>query len=156
MIVTGAGLNGAGLDDEVSNVLNMPVKRLNFADRLNITIDPENTKPWNPALMDNALALTSMAIDGIKGLNFHRGRFAARKLFVKHKKNWIKTGVLAAAVLAMLFFNMITETVTLNRKIDSIDQQITTIYKETFPNVKRIVDPHREMQVKVQEEKKAP
>ena len=155
MIVTGAGLNGAVLDDEVSKVLDIPVNRLNFADRLNIMIDPENSKPWNPAIMDNALALTSMAIDGIKGLNFHRGRFAARKLFVKHKKNWIKTGVLAAAVLALLFFNMITETVTLNRRIDRIDQQITAIYRETFPNVKRIVDPHREMQVKVQEEKKS-
>jgi type II secretory pathway component PulL len=155
IIVTGSGLNGAGLDDEVSKVLNMPVNRLNFAERLNVVIDGENTKSWDPALMDNALALTLMAIDGIKGLNFHKGRFAARKFFVKHKKNWIKTGVLAAAALALLFFNMITETVTLNRRMDSIDQQITTIYKETFPNVKRIVDPHREMQVKVQEAKKS-
>ena len=154
MVVTGSGLNGASLDHDVSKVLNIPVNRLNFAESQNILMDRENTKPWNPVLLDNALALTLMTIDGIKGLNFHKGRFAAKKLFVKHKKNWIKTGILAAAVLALLFFSTITETVTLNRKLERIDRQITAIFKETFPNVKRIVDPHREMQVNVQQAQK--
>ena len=155
MVVTGSGLNGASLDNDVSRVLNIPVNRLNFADRLNIQIDSENIKPWNPALMDNALALTLMAIEGIKGLNFHKGRFAAKKLFLKHKKNWIKTGILAAAVLALLLFNAIAENITLNRRLNRIDQQITDIFKATFPQVKRIVDPHREMQVNLQEAKKS-
>jgi type II secretion system protein L len=155
LMVTGSGLNGAAMDKDVSKVLDMPVNRLNVAERLDIPIDDAHTRPWNPELMDNALALALMTIDGIKALNFHKGRFAARKFFAKHKKNWIKTGMLAAAVLALLLFNTITETVTLNRRLDRIDQQITAIYKETFPNVKRIVDPHREMQVNVQEAKKS-
>jgi Tfp pilus assembly PilM family ATPase len=155
ILVTGSGLNGAGLDSEVSKVLDIPVNRLNFADHLNIQIDSENTKPWNPALMDNALALALMAIEGIKGLNFHKGQFAAKKLFVKHKKNWIKTGILATAVLALIFSSAIMENYTLNRKLDLIDQQITDVFKATFPQVKRIVDPHREMQVNLQEAKKS-
>jgi general secretion pathway protein L len=155
IVITGAGLNGAGLDSEVAKVLNIPVNRLNFADRLSIEMDRDNGKPWNPALMDNALALVLMAIQGIKGLNFHKGQFAARKIFVKHKKNWIKTGILAAAVLTLLFFGAILENYTLNRKIDQIDRQITDVYKATFPEAKRIVDAHREMQVKVQEARKS-
>ena len=155
VVVTGSGLNGAGLDQDVAAVLNIPVNRLNFADRLNVQFDNADTKPWNPALMDNALALALMAIEGIRGLNFHKGQFAARKIFVKHKKNWIKTGILAATVLALLFFSTIMETVTLSRKMDRIDQQITGIFKETFPEVKRIVDPYREMQVNVQEAQKS-
>jgi len=155
VVVTGSGLNGTGLDQDVAAVLNIPVNRLNFADRLNIQFDNADTKPWNPALMDNALALALMAIEGIRGLNFHKGHFAARKIFVKHKKNWIKTGILAATVLALLFFSTIMETVTLNRKLDRIDQQITGIFKETFPEAKRIVDPYREMQVNVQEAQKS-
>ena len=152
--VTGPGLNGAGLDSDVAKVLDIPVNRLNIADHLNVQIDSENTKPWDPAIMDNALALALMAIEGAKGLNFHKGQFAAKKIFIKHKKNWIKTGILAAAVLALLFFTVIMESYTLNRKLDHIDQQITGVFKETFPEVKRIVDPHREMQVNVQEAKK--
>jgi Tfp pilus assembly PilM family ATPase/Tfp pilus assembly protein PilN len=154
IVVTGSGLNGAGLDDDVSSVLDIPVKRLNFAERLNVQLDNQNSKPWDPALMDNALALTYMAIEGIRGLNFHKGQFAAKKIFIKHKKNWIKTGILAAAVLALIFFSAITETYTLNRKLDHIDQQITGIFKATFPDVKRIVDPYREMQVNVQQAQK--
>ena len=155
IVITGAGLNGAGLDSEVAKVLNIPVNRLNFADRLSIDMNSDNAKPWNPALMDNALALALMAIQGIKGLNFHKGQFAAKKIFVKHKKNWIKTGILAAAVLALLFFGAILENYTLNRKLDQIDRQITGVYKATFPEANRIVDAHREMQVKVQEARKS-
>ncbi len=155
VVVTGAGLNGASLDNDVSKVLDIPINRLNFADRLNIPIDSENTKPWNPALMDNALALTMMAVEGIKGLNFHKDHFAAKKLFIKYKKYWIKTGILAAAVLALLFFSALTETYTINRKLDRIDQQIRGVYKATFPDAKRIVDPHREMQISVQEAQKS-
>ena len=155
LVITGAGLNGASLDNEVSRVLEIPINRLNFADRLDFQIDSENNSTWKPALMDNALALTLMAIEGIKGLNFHKEHFAAKKLFLKYKNHWIKTGILAAAVLALLFFGAITETYTTNRKLDRIDRQITEVYKETFPDAKRIVDPYREMQINVQEAKKS-
>ena len=155
LLVTGSGLNGANLDHDVSKVLDIPVNRLNFADRLNIAIDDENINPWNPALMDNALALAMMAVEGLKSLNFHKGRFAARKFFVKHKNNLLKTGILAAAVLALFFVGVIIESHTLNRRLDRINQQITGIFQATFPNVKRIVDPYQQMQVKVQEAKKS-
>jgi general secretion pathway protein L len=154
MIVTGAGLNGATFEQDVSEILNFPVKRLNFADRLNIPINSENVKPWNPALMDNALALTFMEIEGIKGLNFHKGQFAAKKFLLKNKKNVTRTGILAAAVLVLLFFSVVSEYYTLNRQLAKVDQQLISIFQETFPEVKRIVDPFQQMQVKVREVKK--
>ncbi len=155
MVVTGSGLNGANFDADVSRFLELPVKRLNFADRLSIPIDGEDNKSWDPALMDNALALALMEIEGIKGPNFHKGRFAAKKFIVKHKKYLIKTGILAASVLALLFFNIIGESYTLNRQIYRFNRQITGIFQETFPEVKRIVDPFQQMQIKVQEVKKS-
>jgi type II secretory pathway component PulL len=155
IVITGSGLNGAGLDSEVAKVLNIPVNRSNFAGRLDIEMDSGNAKPWDPALMDNCLALALMAIEGIKGLNFHKGQFAAKKLFLKYKRNWIKSGILAAAVLALLFFGAVLESYTLNRRLDQIDSQINGVYKATFPEATRIVDAHREMQVKVQEAKKS-
>ncbi len=41
------------------------------------------------------------------------------------------------------------------RALDRIDQQIMAVYKATFPDAKRIVDPYREMQINVQEAKKS-
>ncbi len=154
MVVTGSGLNGANFDSDVARFLDLPVKRLNFAESLSIPIDSEDNKPWDPALMDNALALALMEIEGIKGLNFHKGRFAAKKFIAKHKKYLIKTGILAAAVLALLFFNYFADSYTLNRQIDRFDRQITGIFKKTFPKIKRIEDPFKQMQIEVQEVKK--
>jgi general secretion pathway protein L len=154
MVVTGAGLNGATFESDISGVLDFPVKRLNFADRLHIPISSENLKPWNPALMDNALALTLMEIEGIRGLNFHKGQFAAKKFLLKNKKNVIRSGILAAAVMVLFFFTAISEYYTLNRQLGRVDRQITAVFQETFPEVKRIVDPYQQMQVKLQEVKK--
>jgi general secretion pathway protein L len=58
-------------------------------------------------------------------------------------------------VLALLLFNVIGESYTLNRRLDRFNRQITGIFKETFPEVKRIVDPFQQMQIKVQEVKKS-
>ena len=155
MVVTGSGLNGAEFDKDISRLIDLPVKRLNFADRLDIPVDGENRNSWDPALMDNALALAMMEIGGIKGLNFHKGRFAAKNFLIKHKKYLVKTGILAAAVLALFIFNIIADSYTLNRRIDRLDRQITGIFQQTFPEIKRIVDPFQQMQIKVQELQKS-
>ena len=154
LVVTGSGLNGANFDAGISGVLQLPVKRLNLAERLAIPFDSRDDQPWDPALMNNALALALTEIDGIRGLNFHKGGFAAKKFLVKHKKYLFKTGILAASVLALLIFNVIAESYTLKRQINRLDSQIIGVFRETFPEVRRIVDPYREMQVKVQEVKK--
>jgi len=153
IVMTGSGLNGSKFDSDVARDLNLPAARLNISGSLNIPIDDEDVNPWEPGLMDGALSLALMEIEGIGGLNFHKGQFAAKKIFVKHKKNWIKTGILAAAVIVLLLFNLITESYTLNKQLAQYDQQIRSIFQATFPQEK-IVDPFQQMQINVQEAKK--
>lgn len=155
IMVTGGGLDGLNIESDISKVLDLPVKWLNLVDRLNLPIDSESSTPWNSAVMDNALALALTEIEGIVGLNFHKGQFAAKKFLLKYKSHLTKTGILAAAVLALLFFNVITKSYTLNQKVKRIDNQLTDIFKATFPEVKRIQDPFKQMQVNVQEAKKS-
>ena len=153
IVMTGSGLNGASFDQQIAGVLDLPANRLNITDRLSIPIDDEDVNPWDPALMDNALSLAMVEIEGIRGLNFHKGQFAAKKFFVKHKKNWFKTGILAAAVVVLLLFNLITDSYRLNKQLDGYDQQISSIYQATFPGEK-IVEPFQQMQIKVNEARK--
>ena len=154
MVVSGTGLNGTDFADEVSKVLDLTVKQSNFADQLGIPIDSRDVKPWDPALMDSALSLGLVESEGIPGPNFHKSQFAAKKFFLKHKTILNKTGILAAAVLILLILNVITSSYTLNRQIARFDRQITEIFQSTFPDVKRIEDPLRQMQIKVEEAKK--
>jgi hypothetical protein len=154
IVMTGSGLNGANFDKDIAGVLDLPANRLNICDHLKIPIDDEDVNPWDPALMDSALSLAMLEIEGIGGLNFHKGQFAAKKLFIKHKKNWIKTGIFAAAVFVLLLFNLITDSYTLNKQLNHYDQQIRSIFQATFPKQK-IIDPFQQMQINVKEAKKS-
>jgi type II secretory pathway component PulL len=152
--VSGGGSDGLNTTSDGFRTLNLPVKQLNLADRLGIPIEHESLVAWNPAVMDNALALALAEIEGIAGLNFHKSQFYAKKFWLKHKSDLIRSGILAAAVLALLLFNFVIESYTLNQQLQRIDRQLTDIFKATFPEVTRIQDPFKQMQVNVQEAKK--
>ena len=46
------------------------------------------------------------------------------------------------------------DTYALGKKADRLDQEITAIFKDTLPDVKRVVDPLQQMRLKVKESKR--
>jgi hypothetical protein len=155
MIASGIGLDESDIIPHLSQALDIPVKTVSIADRLDIPIEGNQEKQWIPAYMDSALAVALMEVEGYTGLNFHKGQFAAQKFLSKHKRSLIKTGILAAAVLALFFFNLIMEAYTLNKQLGRLDSQMTQVFKTTFPEVKAIRYPYQEMLAKIREMKKA-
>jgi general secretion pathway protein L len=155
VIVTGSGLDGTHLQEDIAGILKIPVKTANLLERLNIPIENEIEHSWNHARMDNALALALMEIEELPGLNFHKGQFAIQKFLAKHKSQVLKTAILAAAVLALFFFNVLLESYTLNKQINQINDRMTAIYKATFPDAKKIVDPYMEMKANLQQAQKS-
>lgn len=137
----------------IAKVLEIPVKVASVAERLNIPLATDTESQWIPGRMDNALALALMEVEGYEALNFHKSQFAGQKFIAKHKSALIKTGILAAAVLVLMFFNLMMNTHTLNKRIDAINHQMTQIFKETFPEVQTVRYPFQEMQAKMRETK---
>jgi type II secretion system protein L len=154
VVIGGIGLDETHMAAEITAALDIPVKAASVANRLDIPLESYTDSPWIPAQMDNALALALMEVEGFDGLNFHKGQFAAQKFLSKHKSPLIKTGILAAAVLALMFFNILMETYTVNKQVRRINSQMTQIFKATFPEVKTIRYPYQEMQAKMLETKK--
>jgi len=154
LAVTGRGLNGLNIGDDIAPKLDLSVKHLNFADQPNISMGIDVSDSWDPSRFDSALSLALMEIEGLKGLNFHKSQFAAKKFLAKHKKPLIKTGILAAVVLVLIIFSVVAEYYTLNKQLNRVDNQIAEVFTSTFPEVKQIRDPFQQMQVKVQEAKK--
>ena len=154
MVASGIGLDKNDTIPKISRVLDMPVAAASIADRIDIPLQDNTKSQWIPAQMDNALALALMEVEGYGGLNFHRGQFAAQKFLSKHKGPLIKTGILAAAVLVLLFFNLMMEAYALNKRIRGIESQMTQIFRETFPDVKTIRYPYQEMQAQIRETQK--
>ena len=152
---SGIGLDEADIIPQLSKALDIPVKAASVTDRQNIPVDHKAENPWIPARMDNALALALMEVEGYEGLNFHKGQFAAQKFLSKHKRPLIKTGILAAAVLVLFFFNLVMEAYTLNKHIRRIDTQMVQVFKSTFPSAKTIRYPYQEMQARIRDAKKS-
>ena len=154
ILITGAGSMDQDLANELAKIAEMPVNLSKLAGRLDVLFEADAEDTWNPALMDNALALALMEIEDLSGLNFHAGQFAVQKLIAKNKSQVMKTGLLAAAVIILFLFNVLVDSFSVQRRLDHLDDQITAIYKATFPGVRKIVDPYREMEAKLKQAKK--
>jgi type II secretion system protein L len=154
ILITGKGLMDGNLTEELAKVTEMPVKLSKLANRLDVLFEANAEDEWNHARMDNALALALMEIEDLDGLNFHTGQFAVQKFIAKNKIQVMKTGILAAAVLALFLFNVLVDSYTVQRRLNGLDNQITEIYKSTFPGVRKIVDPYQEMKAKLSVAKK--
>jgi general secretion pathway protein L len=153
-VITGCGLNNSGFDQDMEQSLGFPVKRTDFVRDTGIIKTHADSQLWNPQQMDNSFSLALMEIEGINGLNFRKGPFAAKKFWEEHKKNLIKTGILVGVVLALAFFNALLDSYFMGKKLEGLNNQITSVFTSTFPEVKKIVDPFQQMQIKIQEARK--
>ena len=64
---------------------------------------------WDPLRMDGALALVLAEIEGLESLNVYRSQFPGRKIISRHRENLVRTGVLAAAVLVLMFASVLIQ-----------------------------------------------
>jgi type II secretory pathway component PulL len=152
--ITGIGLDNSGIDQDLEQRLGFPVKRTDFVRDTDIIKEHADSQSWIPHKMDNSFSLALMEIEGTNGLNFRKGPFAAKKFWEEHKRNLIKTGILAALVLVLAFFNVILDSYFTGKNLTRLNNQITGVFTSTFPDVKKIVDPLQQMQIKIQEAKK--
>jgi hypothetical protein len=150
-IINDTGDIDGQMAEDLSKFLEIPVKVASIAEQMNIPLRTDTANEWVPGHMENALSLAIMEVEGYPVLNFHKGQFAAQKFFAKHKSALIKSGILAAAVLVLMFFNLMMKTHTLNKGIDAINDQMTQVFKETFPEIKSVKYPFKEMQAKMLE-----
>jgi len=151
--LTGAGENELNIGRELSDLLDLPVKKIDLVQEAGITVTQQAGQSWIPDQMDNALSLAVSEVHGSHGLNFSKRQFAGKKQWIAHKKDITKTGILAGIILLILLFNVSYGFYSMSKKKNDLDFQITTIFKETFPEVTRIVDPLQQMRVKVKEVK---
>ena len=153
--VTGPGIIELNFEKELSDLLEVPVNPIELFREIDTGIENYAASSFNCAKLDNALALALNEDKGIDRLNFHKGRFAVNEFLTRHKSSLVKTGILAGVVLALALLNFIFDFYFINKKINHLNHQITDIFKTTFPEVTKIVDPLQQMKVKIKEAKKS-
>jgi general secretion pathway protein L len=154
LFVTGYGPSDIETVQEMERILGLPVKRSDLIRDTDVVLTNHPGRSWDPGRMNDAFALCLMELNGIRGLNFRRGSFAARQVWVKHKKEIIRTGILAGLVIALALVNIFIDSYLLEKKVTRIDNQINHIFRTAFPDVKKIVDPVQQARVKIEAQKK--
>lgn len=118
----------------------------NVREEAGVKLDAGVGGQWEPALLDHALALALRGLQKRGAMNFRKGEFAPDKLLFATR------GQLAAAlsVVAFAFAAFIGWLVfdyhSLNSKYEAAGAKMNALYRETFPESTRIVDPLAQMQ----------
>ncbi len=149
LFVTGSGSRKTSMESLAAG-LPVALQTADLARRIGVRAEVGELEDWDPAVMDGALALALAEIEGIECMNFHRGQFLGRKIFSRYREQLTRTGALAAAVLLLMFGSVLVQSHLYQRRLAALDQQMAEIFRQTFPDVKKVADPFQQMQINLQ------
>lgn len=153
--LSGVEAGEAGFRKTIEKELGAPATVLDLSkDSGPVVLKPAD-KEWRALEMDACLALALAEIWGTEILNFRQGRFAVQQAWVEHKKEIVASGVLAVLVAVLFFVNVMIDYTATKRRADDVQAEIVAIFRSTFPQITKIVDPLHQMRLEVEAVKKA-
>lgn len=155
LLMTGPGLGDGKIEDQLTQLLEIPVQRADIMRDTNLRIKRQAMLDWDSAHLDGALSLALMEAGGGYGINFREGSLAFGKLFEEHRGSLVRMGIGAGLVLIFALFTTFYDSVRLRREVADLDREVSRVFKETFPEITRIVDPVQQMRLKLETAKQA-
>lgn len=150
--ITGVGSLYPDTEAILEGFLGIPVERINVArDAKKVHMDENIAQIWNPATMDNALALALHDNKQGFGFNFRKDEFEIRRRYFRLKKVIRNFAIFLIISLSLLTADLGTDYYFLKKRYMMLDRRITETFRQTLPEVKRIVDPVQQMKVKINE-----
>jgi type II secretory pathway component PulL len=146
---TGSGVLYPETGDLLERFLDIPVEQVDLRGNRKIQLESSVAKVWNPGLMDNALALALRDDRQGQGFNFRKDAFEVKRHYPALKA-WIrKAALFLIIILSLLAIDLGTDYYLLRKRYTALDQNIKQIFRKTFPETRRIVDPVQQMRVKI-------
>jgi general secretion pathway protein L len=146
---------GVGLFSEVfellKSILPLAVQPCNIAFQSLLKIEPSDRIPWNPAIMNRALALATWKKKDPAVLNFRKGDFKKQQSLKKVRKTLMAISIPLGLVLIGLVGFFWWEFNELENRRDVLRDEVNAVFKETLPEVTRIVNPVQQLQIKIDE-----
>ena len=161
VFITGRGIDSSLSKDaayewehEMESALELPVRRTHIARDADIKFSDNTAAPsWRPDIIDAALALALCPEKGIKNLNLRNGRFQRKHDWGRHKKEWIRSSILAGVLLVLFFLNFAMGVHNKEKAIAHLDHQMALILKESFPDAAQSADPLLLIKKRIQDKK---
>jgi len=151
VFITGSGALYPDTENLLERFLDLPVERIDLTTDPRIHMDENIAGVWNPELMNNALALAVREAKQSLGFNFRRDGFEVKKQYFRHNKEIRKAAAFLIVVICLLAVDLGVDNYFLKKRYNILDQQITQVFRQTLPDVKRIVDPVHQLKVRINE-----
>jgi type II secretory pathway component PulL len=152
---TGIGALYPGTGELLEQFLNMPAEQVNVRGDKSVQMESDVARVWNPALMDNALALALRHDRSDQGFNFRKDEFELRKRYSGLKMEIRKVAIFLILIIVFLMADLGLGYYQLKKRYDRLDHSIEEVFKKTFPDVGRIVNPVEQAKVKIKEVKQS-
>lgn len=121
------------------------------ADRT-VHIDKVVADSWNSPLMNGALALALRDAKDGRSFNFRKGPFEIKTPLLGSLRRLKTAGVLAGLFLILWMVNAGIGYNRLQKQYNALEAGMVEIFRQTFPDATRIVDPLQQMKVRVRED----
>ncbi len=153
---TGIGALYPETGNLLERFLEIPVEQINLRSNKRIRLESNVARVWNSALMDSALALALRDDKQGLGFNFRKDVFEVKKHYSAIRAWTRKVALFLIIILSFLAADLGMDYYMLKKRYAMLDQNITEVFRNTFPDVKRIVDPvQQQMRVKINEMKRS-
>ncbi|MBN1276772.1 MAG: PilN domain-containing protein [Deltaproteobacteria bacterium] len=153
-LFTGKGALFPDTESLLEKHLNIPAQQIDLCRGSRIQMDENIARIWNPLLMDGALGLAMRNSKRDQGFNFRKDEFETKRPYLGFRTKFMKAAVLLSIVFSLLIADIGIDYYLLKDSVRKIDQKIVSVFRETFPDIKRIVDPLQQMKVRISETKK--
>jgi general secretion pathway protein L len=153
IILTGGGARTPGIAEGISRVFSVCVERTDLMASGGFEIDGALRSSWDPAILDQALALAARPMGKGSGFNFHQRDSAPAGY--GELRGYLKKG--AAALLLILILAGIEiglDDYGDRLHLARLKKEIIAEFRKTDPEATRIVDPVVQLRGKIAEAKK--
>ncbi|MGM0453610.1 MAG: type II secretion system protein GspL [Thermodesulfobacteriota bacterium] len=150
ILVSGIDADDETLLSHLSTAFELPVRPANLMEDTQLHVSALPDAGFDPLRFGGPLGLAGIETDGVAPFNFSREHYAIQKYWVENRNEVITTGMLAVLVFILMMFSVVVEAHFLQNQVSRINQQITGIYRSTFPQDSKIVDPVQQMRVKLE------
>jgi Tfp pilus assembly protein PilN len=133
----------------LQSYLGIPVERISVRGDKRVRMEDYLSRVWNSPLMDRALALALRDNKKGRGFNFRKGEFEVTNRYVGFKKEIRKIGIFLGIVLLFLIIDLGMDYHLLKKQYETSDQRIVELYRQVFPNEKKVLRPLDQMRIKV-------
>ncbi len=154
IFLAGGGSLSPGLAEGVAELFDVTAERTDLLASGGFEIDEAARKGWDPAVMDQALALASRPMGRRGGFNFRQREFEARAGYGEFRDRLKKIGVAAGVILALAGIEIGLDDYGDRLRLAALKEDIQTEFRRINPEATRIVDPVAQLRGKIAEAKK--